>query len=749
MSKPDQANFEPSVINAGESSVMGLSRRSFLKAAGLTGGGLVLGVSLGGCSTQPAFEPDGETFTPHALLQITPDNVVRFYCPRDEMGQGITTGLATVVAEDLDIDPMQIDVQLAKVHADYKHPEFGVQGTGGSSSVRDHYLQIRQVGADARALLMQAAAQKHGVALSEVSTDNGTILVDGARFQFGDFATAASLLSLDAPAKLKPSKEFKYIGTDFGRVDAVEKSTGTALYGIDAEVPGMRYAVVKHAPVIGAAVKSFDKSSVSDMPGVLHVKPLPSGVAVVAERYWQAKKAAAALKVEWDMPELAQFSTQDIKTDYQSALSQEGDVDGERGDLTAGFADAKTVVESEYWAPYLAHAPLEPMNALVRVSDTDAEVWSGTQMPEGMRGLVARYAGLSADQVTVHPVYMGGAFGRRSFMSHVVEATLLAKATGEPIKLVWSRESDMQNGVFRPASLMSLKAGVDEQGKISAWTAKRVGANINPDMMRAVLPGILPGAIPEGVTNFMADVFESINDGWSIDESSIEGLSANYDLPNSEVRHVTVNHGLPLMYWRAVGHSFSAFAKEVMIDELAEKTEFDPIELRVRNTETNPRLQNVIKLAGKHMQGMTVPEGHSLGFAAHGSFKSDVAQIAQVSVENDQIKVHKVVCVIDCGRAINPDIVRGQVEGSIMFGLTAALYGDIQLEKGAVKESNFHNYPILRMNESPEVEVIIVQTEDAPTGVGEPALPPIAPAVANAVYQATGRRLKSLPLSLA
>ena len=727
-----------------------VSRRSFLKAAGLTGGGLVLGVSLTGCADQPALQARADTFSPNAFLQITSENVVRFYCPRDEMGQGVTTGLATILAEELDVDPMAIDVKIAGVHADYNHPEFGAQGTGGSSSVRVHFDQLRQVGANARALLIQAASIDKGVDTANITTDSGSIVIDGARYSYGDFVQQASALSLEEPAPLKPSSDFKVIGTDFGRVDAVDKSTGTALYGIDAEVPGTRYAVVKHPPVVGATAEFVDEDSVKSMPGVLYIKELPTGVAVVAERYWQAKKAAAALKVKWNLPDLAKVDSAQIRADYEQAMvADEGDVGGEQGDLSAGFTQASQVVESEYWAPYLAHAPLEPMNALVNIQGDRAEVWSGSQMPEAMRGLVARYGGIALENVTVHRVYMGGAFGRRSFMSHVIEATLLAKATGEPIKVVWSRESDMQNSVYRPASLMKIKAGIDDSGQITAWAAKRVGGNINPDMMRAMLPGMLPSAIPEGLTNFAANMIESINDGWSIDSASIEGLYENYDFPNREARHVTVNHGLPLMYWRSVGHSFTAFAKETMIDELAEQAKMDAVDFRIANTKTNPRLQNVIKLAGERMKSMSVPPGHGLGFAAHGSFHTDVAQVAQVSVENGKIKVHKVVCAIDCGRAINPDIIKGQIEGSIMFGLTAALYGDIQIEGGAVKESNFHNYPILRMNEAPEVEVIIVDTDDAPTGVGEPGLPPIAPAVANALYQVTGQRLRSLPLKLA
>ena len=727
-----------------------LTRRSFLKVAGVSGGGLVLGVSLSGCSSAPALAPEHDVVAFDAFLQITADNEIRFYCPRDEMGQGISTGLTTLVAEELDVNPMQIDVRLAGVHPDYKNPEFGVQGTGGSTSIKVHYLPLRQVAADARALLRQAAARAYAVDVADVGTDNGMLVINGERHPYGQFAADACLLTLDEPAPLKAASDFQYIGSDFGRVDAIEKSTGTAVYGIDVDVPGMRYAVMQHAPVVGAEAVSYNEAEVSTMPGVDSVHRLSTGVAVVAERYWQAKKAAAALKVEWSEPEQAQINSTQVRADYEAAMQQEeGHVDEERGDLTAGFEQADVVLENQYWAPYLAHAPMEPMNAVVRINQDSADVWSGTQMPEGMRGLVARHSGLSASQVTVHRVAMGGAFGRRSYLSHVIEATQLAKATQTPIKLVWSRESDTQNGVYRPASLMRLKAGVTQEGQITAWTAKRVGGNINPDMVRSVLPGLAPPIISQGVTDFIADTVEGLNDGWLVDSASVEGLAENYDFPNRSVHHVTVNHGLPLMYWRSVGHSFTAFAKETLMDELAEKAGMAPDAFRLANLNSNPRLANVVRLAGEVMHATPVLEGRAVGLSAHGSFDTDVAQLAEVSIEANRIKVHKVVCVLDCGQAINPDIIKAQVEGSIMYGLTAALYGDIHLENGAVVESNFHNYPILRMDEAPEVEVVIVPTDAPPTGVGEPALPPIAPAVANAVYRLTGQRLRSLPLKLA
>jgi isoquinoline 1-oxidoreductase/isoquinoline 1-oxidoreductase beta subunit len=349
--------------------------------------------------------------------------------------------------------------------------------------------------------------------------------------------------------------------------------------------------------------------------------------------------------------------------------------------------------------------------------------------------------------VRFHQTYLGGGFGRRGTITHLAEAADVAKQTGKPIQLVWTREDDIRQGPFRPASLMRIKAGVDDSGQLIAWDTARAGANISPDTFRTLLPAMYPWLgdfLVEGVANASEIFFEH----FSTDGSSTEGLFEDYDQPNTRVTHMTVDHGLPLTFWRAVGHSYTAFAKESMIDEIAQAAGIDEVTFRLQNTQSSPRRQNVIRIAGERMADMTVPEGHHLGMAMHHSFSTDVAEIAEVSVENGQIRVHKVTCVVDCGQAVNPDIVRSQMEGGIIYGLTAALYGDLNLESGAVKESNFHDYRMLRMNESPDIEVIIVDSGTEPTGVGEPGLPPIAPAVANAVFKATGQRLRSLPLRL-
>jgi isoquinoline 1-oxidoreductase/isoquinoline 1-oxidoreductase beta subunit len=727
-----------------------VSRRRFLRTTAVVGGGLVVGTTLAGCSRDPLpIDKLSNSLIPNAFLQITPDNAIHFYCPRDEMGQGVTTGLATLVGEELDVDPAAFTIELAGVHSDYNNPGMGVQGTGGSNSLKAHYLQLRQVGADTRALLLDAAARDLGVARDSLTTDDGHVLAGGKRYPYGDFVATAAALAVPDSAPLKAAGDFRWIGHEFPRLDAMAKSTGTAVFGIDVDIEGMHHAVVRRSPVAGARLVSVDKSAALGMPGVTDVLEIGSGVAVVAGKYWQAKKAAAALDPVWEDVALASVDTDTVRRDYEAALgSEDGLVGPEEGDVEAGREAAAQVLEAKYWTPYLAHAPMEPMNAVLKIENGEAEIWTGSQGPVGVQGLVSRFSGIEPEKVKVHATYLGGGFGRRGTLTHVIEITQIAMATGKPIHLLWSREEDIKHGVYRPASLMKIAAGVSADGRITAWDAERVGGNITPQTLKTMLPGLFPG-LGDGTVDWLVGVSRGVFDDWMIDPSSIEGLFEDYDFENVKVTHTTVDHGVPLTFWRSVGHSYTAFATESMMDELAVAAEIDPVEFRLKNTTNKPRLQNVIRIAREHMRTMRSAEGHHLGFAAHHSFATDVAEIAEVSVEDGAIRVHKVVCVVDCGLAVNPDVVRAQMEGGIMFGLTAALHGDLNLADGAFKESNFHDYPILRMNEAPEVEVIIVDSGTEPTGVGEPGLPPIAPAVANAVYRATGQRLRSLPLKLA
>jgi len=728
-----------------------LSRRGFLKSAGIVGGGLFVGFSLEGCGDSgvlPIAGLDG-AFVPNAFLQITPENLVRFYCPRDEMGQGVLTGLATLIAEELDVAPEDIDLAFAGAHPDYNNPDFNLQLTGGSSSLKAHYYPLRQAAANVRAVLVDAAATSLKVPAGSIRTDNAHLLVSGERLPYGQFVAHASTLKLPEQAPLKAKTEFKYIGSEFPRLDAMAKSTGTAVYGIDVDIPGMHHALVKRSPVAGARLVSLDAAKALAMPGVTDVVEISAGVAVVAEKFWQAKKAVELIEVQWSRLPLDELSSAQMRADYEQAMRNEpGDATAERGDMDAATAGNNITIDSEYWAPHLAHAPLEPMNAVVRIADGEADVWSGTQSPSTAQGLVARYAGLDKSRVRVHNTYLGGGFGRRAILTHIVEATETALASGKPIQLLWTREDDIRNGFLRPASLMRIEAGVDADGIISQWRAKRVGGNVMPDSMASTLPGLLPTALPDTLINWSVNAARSAMDGLVVDATSVEGLFEDYDFPNREVRHITLDHGLPLTTWRSVGHSYTAFAVESAIDQLAQASGRDPVQLRLDNTRNNPRLHHIIRIAGERMSGLSPASGHGLGLAVHSSFGSYVAQVAEVSVADGNIRVHRVVCVVDCGQVVNPDIVRAQMEGGIIYGLTAALYGNLEVEKGTIVQSNFHDYPMLRMNESPSVEVVIVDSNEDPTGVGEPGVPPIAPAVANAVFAVTGQRLRELPLRL-
>ena len=729
-----------------------VSRRHFLQSGAVAGGGLVVGFSLSGCSSAAAPLPVANTkgaWTPNAFIQVLPDNTIRFYTARSEMGQGVTTGLATLVGEELDVNPLDMDIRLAGVHEDYENPLFGMQGTGGSTSIRAHYIPLRQAGANTRALILEAAARDMGVPRSSLSTDNGFVTQGDKRYPYAAFVETAQSLAIDADAPLKSAADFQYIGRDSRRVDAIAKATGTAQFGIDVDIPDLHYAVVVRPPVPGATVRSAEVTAARGMSGVTDVFEIGNGVAVVAQSFWQAKQAAAQVEVDWHSVALGQLDTKALRADYTAALDAGDGVEGpDEGDVEQALSAATTVHEAEYWAPLLAHAPMEPMNATVRIDGDSAEVWTGIQFPFAVPAIISRVAGIPAEKVQFHQTYLGGGFGRRGSVNYLREATEIAVQSSKPIQLVWTREDDIQQGPFRPASLMRIKAGVDADGQLTAWDAARAGGNISPDSFRTLLPAAFPwmgDAVAEGVAQLSEMYFEK----FATDDSSTEGLFEDYDHANTRVTHMTVDHDLPLTFWRSVGHSYTAFAKESMIDELAAAASVDEVAFRLQNTQNSPRLNNVIRVAGEHMAKMNPPKGHHLGFAAHNSFHTDVAEIAEVSVENGQIRVHKVTCVLDCGQVVNPDIVRAQMEGGVVYGLTAALYGGLNLEAGAIKESNFHDYPMLRMNESPEIEVIIIDSGTEPTGVGEPGLPPIAPAVANAVYKATGQRLRSLPLQLA
>lgn len=726
-----------------------LSRRSFLKGAAATGVGLVVGIPNIQAKAADSQKPVGG-FIPNAFIQILPDSSVHFQVPSSEIGQGVYHGQTTLVAEELELLPEQITPHHAYVDDAFKNPWLGMQGTGGSSSMSRFFYPVRQAAANAREVLRQAAAQQLGAPAGELVFSEGNIHYQNKAYPYGEFVELAATLP-PVEGQLKPRSEFKILGKKGRRIDSLSKSTGTAMFGLDAEIPGMHYLTVIRSPVYGGKVVSFDKTAAEAASGVTHVLEIPAGIAVVAKSYWQARKAAKLVKVEWDNPELANYSSDNLRDILSEKLNEkEGREFLVTGEGKKALENASTKkVEAEYWVPYLAHATMEPMTCVANFSKDKGELWVGSQSPKVMRGAAAFVSGVDEENILIHSVFSGGGFGRRYMADAVTEAVTTSQAVGLPIKLIWSREDDIKHDFYRAPSLVQLKAGLNEDGTIDAWYAKRSGPDTAPyvfdDLIDAVGPSFLPKFVRQGLSKMPYLKFKY----WAVDDAAIEGLYEDYDATHKEMGNVYFDPGLRTGYWRSVGHSMSGFCKESFVDELALAAGKDPVEFRLANTKNNPRVHGVIKeVAEKAGWGKPLPEGHFHGVAAHFSFFTAVAQVAEVSVTNGQIKVHKVTCAVDCGFAVNPNIVVAQMESAIIYGLTAALHGEITLKDGVVEQSNFHDYPMLRMNEVPAIDVHIVDSDEDPTGVGEPGTPPLAGAVANAVYAATGKRLRSLPLRL-
>jgi isoquinoline 1-oxidoreductase subunit beta len=735
------------------------SRREFLKTSALVTGGLVIAFTVPGFRRFAAAAGPMPTapFIPNAFLRVGADDTVTVLLAHSEMGQGIWTALPMLVAEELDADWSRIRVEHAPAAPAYAHTAFGMQMTGGSTSTWSEFDRCRQAGATARAMLVQAAAQRFGVSPADCRTENGAVIAGGKRARYGELTEAAAKLRVPKEARLKDPKDWKLIGKPTRRLDTPEKITGRAEFGMDVKLPGLLTALVARPPVFGGKVKSFDATAAKVVPGVRAVVRVPAGVAVVADHYWAAKLGRDALKVEWDLGPLAGLDSESLKEEFHKLAGYKGTpvpAEGEvreappavraiagtraasaaqAGDVGQALRKAAKTVEAEYAVPYLAHATMEPVNATVRISRNKCEIWTGTQFQTMDQLAAAKITGLKPEQVEVHTTFLGGGFGRRATPTSdfVSEAVQVAKAvgTGTPVKTVWTREDDMHAGYYRPAYVHRVRVGLGPDGMPTAWQHVIVGQSI------------LAGT-----------PFEPMMVKNGIDATSVEGVSDSAymkDIPNHRVDLHSPKLGIPVLWWRSVGHSHTAFVMESMMDELALAAGKDPLEYRRALLKKHPRHLGALNLAAEKAKwGTSLPRGRARGIAVHESFGSYVAQVAEVSVEKSAIRVHRVVCAIDCGVAVNPETVRAQMESGIAFGLGAVLHSRLSFKDGRVEQSNYHDYRVLRMNEMPAVEVHIVPSTDKMGGVGEPGVPPIAPAVANAVAKLTGQRLRELPLHL-
>ena len=720
-----------------------LSRRRFLQGCG--------GLTLGFCLPVVAAAAGGKsglvdasaaTFEPNAFLRIGADNSVTVFSKHLEMGQGTYTGLATILADELDADWNHVHVEGAPADAKrYNNTFWGpAQGTGGSTAMANSWDQMRKAGATGRAMLVSAAAKRWNVGAADIMVRDGVVshAASGRKASFGELALEAAREAVPTDIKLKNPSDFRLIGKQAKRKDSAAKTNGSAKFTQDVFLPGMPVAVVAHPPLFGATVQSFDAGKAKAIKGVVDVVLIPQGVAVLATDTWSAKKGRDALSVTWDDSKAFKLGSAEILAQYKEMAKKPGLIARQTGDTTAAFASASKVVSASFDFPYLAHAAMEPMNCVVHRHADGCDVWNGEQFQTVDQAKVAALFGLKPEQVKLNMLYAGGSFGRRASTQsdYVLEAAHIAKAINgrAPVKLVWLREDDMRGGFYRPLFHHALEAALDGNGRLVGWRHRLVGQSI------------MAGSPFEKML---------IKDG--VDHVSVEGASnLPYAIPNLTVDlHTPTDIAVPVLWWRSVGSSHTAYSTEVFLDQVAVAMGKDPVALRLELLNDHPRHAGVLKLAAEKAHWTTplkaaTGERRGRGIAVHESFNSFVAQVAEVTISKDgSIKVDRVVCAVDCGTAINPDNIRSQVEGAVGFALSAALHGEITLKDGRVEQGNFDGYAPIRISEMPVVEVHIVPSNGAPTGIGEPGVPPLAPAVANAIAAATGKFLHKMPFNTA
>jgi isoquinoline 1-oxidoreductase beta subunit len=708
-----------------------VGRREFLKTGAAAGGGFVVSWYL---PLDSAGAVKGESATNqvalNAFVRIGTDESVTVIASHSEMGQGVYTSLPMLLNEELEADWSKIQVEAAPVDKVYNHPVFGMQMTGGSTTSPAEWERYRKMGALARTMLVAAAAQQWNVDAASCIAEKGVVRhrASGKHATYGSLAGAAAQLTPPAEVKLKDAKSFTLIGKPTRRLDTPSKTNGKAQFGLDISLPGMLTAVVARPPVFGGKVAKVDAVEALKVPGMKSVEQIESGVAVIAERFWPAKLGRDKLVVEWDLGPNAELSTERMLRDFAEQGKSAGAIAKKIGDADNALKTAAKTITAEYDVPYLAHAMMEPLNCVVDLHADSCEIWTGTQFETVDRANAAQVAGLPPEKVQIHTTLLGGGFGRRAnpASDFVREAVQVAKVAKAPVKVVWTREDDLKGGWYRPMWHDRFTAGLDANGDPIAWTHTIVGQSI------------MQGTLFEG---FM------VKNG--VDGTSVEGAAdILYGIPNLQVDLHSPKIGVPVQWWRSVGHSHTGFSVEAFLDEVAHAGGKDPYELRRKLLANQPRMLGVLDLAAqKAGWGGKLPTGVGRGIAGHFSFDSYVAQVVEASVAKDgAVKVHRVVCAVDCGTVINPDTVKAQMEGGIIFGLTAALKTEITLKNGRVEQNNFHDYQMLRIFESPKIEVHIVPSTADPTGVGEPGVPPVAPALANAIFAATGKHVRRLPI---
>ena len=717
------------------STVQDRSRRQFLKTSVIATGGLFGGGLIVGCAVMPnqdsamaALRPSATApgAMPNAWVKVGADNTVSIICARSEMGQGVFTSMPMLVAEELEVPLETIRVEMAPAREPYINTMLGGQITGGSSSVREAYEPLRIAGAQARMMLVAAAAQQWKVDPSACRVENAMVIGPaGQKATYGELAEAASKLEPPKSPKLKDASAFKIVGKPVKRLDTPSKVDGSAEFGIDVKLPGMLYAALAQCPVLGGKPISFEASQALTMPGVKQVVQISDGVAVVADTWWHARKALETVTIKWDEGANDSLSSAKIDASLQAAAAKPGAVFRKLGDVDAGMKSAARKVEATYQLPFLSHSPMEPMNFTADVRKDSVLIYGPTQFQQLAVGLAAATAGVKPEQVTLRTTFLGGGFGRRIDADFIVQAVEISKAVGAPVKLVWSREDDMKHDFYRPISLTKISAGLDAQGRPLAYSYHTSG----PSVTQRIFAGL-------------------VKDG--LDPLMLEAAVIPYDIPNQLGQVVIHDTGLRVGYWRSVSHALNVFANESFIDELAVAAGKDPLEYRRSLLAKEPRYLRVLAIAAERSGwGKPLAAGRSRGVAVMEGYGTYLAMVPEISVSKGEITVHKVTIAGDLGSMVNPNIVEQQIQSSVVFGLSAVLFGEITLKDGVVEQSNFHDYQVVRMNQSPLMDITLVPSSEKPGGIGEPVTALIGPAVANAVYAGTGKRLRKLPLRLA